>query len=71
MTAASTSDARKRRLPEVDPVEVVVCALDPVVPNSDGVIWNYQHEDGQQQPVTIWDAARDVVAALRDAGVLA
>lgn len=45
-------------------VRVVAEALGSVVPNSDGVLWDFEHEDGQREPVTLTTAAESVVAAL-------
>lgn len=45
-------------------VEAVARALSPLVPNSGGTVWEYTHEDGQVQLVTLRDCAR---AALRAA----
>ena len=38
-------------------------AMDSTVPNSDGVLWGFTHEDGQVQPVTLRDAARAALTA--------
>jgi hypothetical protein len=73
MTAASTSDARKRRIVTADPVEVVAQALYAEMPT-----WSYSMQRNfrwaEIEPMRrgqLQDWALDIVTALRAEGLLA
>lgn len=48
-------------------VEAVKGAINPLVPNSDGVLWMFTHEDGQEQPITLDNVATAALDAAADA----
>lgn len=61
MTAASTSDARKRNASPVDPVEVVARAITTAIGE------DFDDNDSIDQALAL-DCGRDVVNALRENG---
>lgn len=50
--------AVRAHLTSEETVERAARAMSSTVPNSGGVLWVHTHDDGQEQPVTLTDAAR-------------
>ncbi len=70
MTAASTSDARKRNAAQADPVEIVARRLYAMEPE-----WSYSYRRNREWSETSWhtrfaltNRARHIIAALRENG---
>lgn len=54
----------------VDALNAAVAAASSIIPNSDGVLWEFTHESGEGEPVTL-EYALDVAlrAALPHLGI--
>lgn len=44
-------------------VDAAVEAVSPIIPNHGGVVWEFTHEDGQVEPVTLAYAMRKGIEA--------
>ena len=49
--------------PMTEAVEAAARAMSSTVPNTDGVLWEFVHETGEPQPVTLTDAAQAALEA--------